>query len=96
MCGRLVKETQNGNVNRVSSFTYDLRGNRTKETVTGDENYVVTNTYDANNRLTNQSKTVNESSAENVKYYYDANGKQTFKQTYNYSQGGMSMTAGIS
>ena len=73
----------------TSGNTYDLRGNRTKETVTGDENYVVTNTYDANNRLTNQSKTVNGSSAENVKYYYDANGNQTFKQKYNYSQGGL-------
>ena len=92
--GRLVKETQSGNVNRASSFTYDLRGNRTKETVTGDENYVVTNTYDANNRLTNQSKTVNGSSAENVKYYYDANGNQTFKQTYNYSQGGLMSVKG--
>ena len=87
--GRLVKETQSGAENRISSFTYDLRGNRTKETVTGDENYVMTNTYDANNRLTNQSKTVDGSAAENVKYYYDANGNQTFKQTYNYSQGGL-------
>lgn len=69
----------NGDENRVSAYTYDLRGNRTKETVTGDENYVMTNTYDANNRLTNQTKTESGSTTETAKYYYDDNGNQTFK-----------------
>ena len=81
-------------MDRVTSYTYDLRGNRTKETVTGDENYVVTNTYDVNNRLTDQTKTVDGSAAENIKYYYDANGNRTFKQVYSYSQGGLMSVQG--
>ena len=92
--GRLVKETQSGAEDRTVSYTYDLRGNRTKETTSGSENYVITNTYDANDRLTNRAKTVDGSAAENVKYYYDANGNQTCKQTYNYSQGGLMSVQG--
>ena len=83
--GRLTSETVSGAENRTSAYTYDRRGNRVTETVTGDESYIRTNAYDSNNRLVSQIKETNGITENEINYYYDSNGNQTFKPQYNYS-----------
>ena len=76
-----------GDVDRISTYTYDANGNRTREETDTDgdgvADYIETYTYDANgNRTREETDTNGDGEVDRISTYtYDANGNQTREET---------------